>query len=542
MSQFLSQFTLTLTPLTPIHIGCDLDFEPTNYVIEEGILYGFEPSQASLPDNLRQQLSGLGNRADLLGIQKFFKAHAKYFKPHAKILIPVSSGIARQFTNIAQNEARGNMVFNKLNIERSIERSSHNPYTGLPYIPGSSFKGAVRTALLDSLNRNHLPERDEKSSALEKRLLKGDFHTSPLRLLKIADLMPIADLAHEIRYAVNRKKRLIIDKQTGQEAQSKGVTARKEVIAPGQYRALQASVTMHHPDGVGSKDIPSLRYDDMREIAQLCNRFYQARLHAELAVLDQRRFASPEWIRALDQLLSGEIRQKLDRGDAFLINLGRYGGAESKTLNGDGVAKIKIMQGKGMKPDCQSTTKTIWLASATEDARSDMQPYGWALVEINPQEELPSLKTWCDKQAAQRIDMSAVHAAFAAEKADAEQARQQLAQQRLAQQAQAEADAHAEQAHRAERASMSDALRATEELCDALSNAPKVKQPGSDIAKQAQSILSLACDPATAPAWTAQEKSTLVEKIAPILKDKAMLVGKDEKTFKALLRQCRGEV
>ena len=39
---------LALTPLTPIHIGCGLDFEPTNYVIDDGVLYQFEPARAPL--------------------------------------------------------------------------------------------------------------------------------------------------------------------------------------------------------------------------------------------------------------------------------------------------------------------------------------------------------------------------------------------------------------------------------------------------------------------------------------------------------------
>ena len=50
MSPFLSNHRLHLTPLAPIHIGCGEDFEPTNYVIDDGLLYGFEPSRAALND------------------------------------------------------------------------------------------------------------------------------------------------------------------------------------------------------------------------------------------------------------------------------------------------------------------------------------------------------------------------------------------------------------------------------------------------------------------------------------------------------------
>ena len=55
MNAFLSAHTLALTPLSPIHIGCGEDFEPTNYVIEDGLLYGFDPSRATLTELQRGQ-------------------------------------------------------------------------------------------------------------------------------------------------------------------------------------------------------------------------------------------------------------------------------------------------------------------------------------------------------------------------------------------------------------------------------------------------------------------------------------------------------
>ncbi|QLQ25212.1 MAG: hypothetical protein HZT41_10355 [Dechloromonas sp.] len=137
--KFLTNATLALTPLAPIHIGCGEDFEPTNYVIEDDILYGFDPSRAALPDNLAKRLGELGDKADLLGIQRFFRDHRGHFQPHADVLIPVAAGLGadyeRQVGQVANRESNGNRVFNQL----FIERASH---TGKqPYIPGSSFKG-----------------------------------------------------------------------------------------------------------------------------------------------------------------------------------------------------------------------------------------------------------------------------------------------------------------------------------------------------------------------------------------------------------------
>ncbi|MDR1647237.1 MAG: hypothetical protein LBR88_04265, partial [Zoogloeaceae bacterium] len=68
--KFLSRHMVALTPLSPIHIGCGEDFEPTNYVIdaEQKLLYGFDPSQAVLPESLTQKLGALGEKGNWLGV------------------------------------------------------------------------------------------------------------------------------------------------------------------------------------------------------------------------------------------------------------------------------------------------------------------------------------------------------------------------------------------------------------------------------------------------------------------------------------------
>lgn len=181
MSPFLTTHRLHLTPLSPIHIGCGEDFEPTNYVIDDGLLYGFDPSRAALNDLQRNKLTEVARRGSLPGIQRFFRDNASSFKPHAHVVMPVCSGVARMYEQrigkAANVEASGNQVFNQLEIERHV-------YTGAlqqPFIPGTSFKGALRTAWLDDLNAGRKPHDVEfkrngeaKSSAnMEKRLLWG---------------------------------------------------------------------------------------------------------------------------------------------------------------------------------------------------------------------------------------------------------------------------------------------------------------------------------------------------------------------------------
>ena len=542
---FLHNVRLALTPLSPIHIGCGEDFEPTNYVIEDGILYGFDPARAALPDNLGKRLGELGDKADLLGIQRFFREHAAHFTPHADTLIPVAQGLAtdyqKQVGQVANRESNGKRVFNQL----FIERASHT--NGQPYIPGSSLKGVLRTAWLDKLNNGRPPLSSEKghkpntwdSVKIEKRLLQGDFESSPLRLLKPSDLMPAGEVARKVFYAVRRKKFRVLDENRN-ERESGAPYTRNECIEPGQYRAFTGSLTLQDLGAHdGARLTPSLRLQDLAQLAHHVNDYHLDRLEHELKTLDQRGLLNPTWKRAIETLLAKEIEPLLNTGRALLIRLGRYGGAESKTLSGAGVAQIKIMEGKGpdnrMRYSYQSHTKTEQLAAETSDDRKHLLPFGWALVEIDPQDDLPQLRTWCEQETAARPDMAGVRQRFAAEKAAAaERAAQQRAERAAAQAAeQARQIAEAERLARLQ--TLSPNLQAVETF---IADCQKRKEqlgaskdkPHTTYHAKANALAKLAHE---AGDWTAAEKTAAADAIETWL---PQIVGVDIKDLRKKLK------
>ena len=550
MNTFLKTYRLALTPLSPIHIGCGEDFEPTNYVIDRdetfgSVLYGFDPSRAVLNDLQKSKLMEVAGKTSLLAIQRFFKDNAKDFKVQADVLMPVSAGVAdayeRNVGRAVSVEASGNQVFNRLFIERSI-------YTGQqsqPYIPGSSFKGAIRTSILDDLNQGQRARPDEmdrrgaaKGEVVERRLLKGDFQTSPLRLLKVADLMPTRDPMRRVLFAVNRKKKQII--KDGQELQPKGIAARKECILHGQYRAFSADAVLPSLDPHrDSKTTPAqeLRPADLKQIARLSNAYNLVRLRRDLSVLDGRGLVNPAWKHSVDELLAGEFGKKLEGGDAFLIRLGRYGGAESKTLSGDGVAQIKIMGAKGQPPTFESATKTVWLAAEHENDQKHLLPFGWAVVEIDPQSDLPQLKAWCEAQSKGRPDMAKLRSQFEVEKIAALKLKAELATQVAAREAARQAEQLAAEqraqalANMSEQGKLIETLRqACEERADRITNG-NFKKQGADAGKaglfqDANKLVTLAL---AAPGWTTQDKQALADVFEVWLPKVVAPWGKDER-------------
>lgn len=429
---FLKTYHLAITPLSPIHIGCGEDFEPTNYVIDtdKKRFYGFDPSSTVLPEELAQELTKLAESANLLGIQRFFRDNRDRFIPYAHILMPVAVGVANDYQNkvgtVVNVEGDGRQVFNQFTIERHV----HSCNT--PYIPGSGLKGALRTALMDRLNKQRAvsdPNEKRNSHKLAERLLGGDFSTSPLRLLKVTDCLPTGVIARQVLYAVNRYKQRKYDRKTGQEKAPRGVVARKESILAGQYRALAGTITIHDLGDKGSQGSasgkrivpnPSLR-PQLDRIAKDCNEYHWPRLLKELSDMDQAGMLDPAWKTDMEKLLTSELQPLLTSGQAMLVRLGKYGGAESKTLSG--VAEIKIMKARvngRQEYEFLNKTKTFWFAATRAEAQRNMLPFGWALVEISPHQDLPQLQAWCERQSSGRPDMDTEYSQLATARQEAE--------------------------------------------------------------------------------------------------------------------------
>jgi CRISPR-associated protein Csm5 len=388
---------------------------------------------------------------------------------------------------------------------------------------------------------------------VEKRLLKGDFATSPLRLLKIADLMPAnqLDTARRVLYAVNLKKKQVI--KDGQELQPKGIAARKECILHGQYRAFVADAVLHSLDPhTDPKNTPAsdLRPADLCQTARQSNTYNQSRLRRELDVLDGRGMLNPAWKQSLDQLLTGELGKKLAKGDAFLIRLGRYGGAENKTLSGEGVAQIKIMQGKGQPPVIQDTTKTVWLAAEYESEQKHLLPFGWAVVEIDPQDgDLPQLKAWCDAQSKGRPDMAKLRQQFEADKQAALQQKTEqaaLAAQRLAAKMAEELEAQQRVARLATLSEQGQQIEALRQKCEdwATKMPPhgNFKHQEANIGKAGlfQDASKLVTQALSGPQWRAIDKAGLADMLEQCLPKVVAPWGKDERK-KLKIAALRGQ-
>lgn len=417
MSHFLHHYTLKFTPLSPLHIGADESYEPGNYVIDEeaGALYSFDSNAAlaGLSEVERQQLlaivNGKPDDSMLTNVQAFFHRHREKLLAFAQSPIPTATGIKslyeKRIGKTAQHEGHGKRVINKLEIDRTF----YNPIDGKPLLPGSSIKGAIRTALLDGLNDNEpLKDRKERNQQLQQRLFgDGKFHTDPMRLISIGDASWQGKQdkpACQIRFAVNRKRKPVVKngRLLQSQAEASNLYQLLECVLPKHYQSFIGSLTFLDTQALSQDDrkLPkqSLHWN-IKEVAKACNAFYMGLFWQELQAMKERNYLDSEWQVFMEQSLESGLLKRLNDGDAFLLRLGRHSGAEALTLNG--VRNIKIMKGRGEKPAWETQPKTWWLAADDIGNKRDLLPFGWVLVEIDPQTPDTQLQQWLEKSNAE---------------------------------------------------------------------------------------------------------------------------------------------
>ena len=397
---------LAITPLSPVHLGSGQDYEPTGYVIDDGALFEFDGLAALgvLPGAERAKLGNILNgrptQAMLRQVQAFFYGNRDRLIAASRRVVRVSPSMEAFYGDrigpVAQRETGGREVQNRL----EIERTAYNPVNGAPILPGSGIKGAIRTALLDVANdgRSLPPElKGDRSANLKLQQLlfryrPGKFELDPMRLVRLADAAPVAPhaLATQVHFAVNRKKQPVTvnGRLVDSQAEQKGLYQLLECLPSFQERAFRSQLSIQDTGAVESRHWPdaTLRFD-LEVIATACNRFYRPILEQETRLLRERGFLDEGWDESLQRLLQGPAGDALESNRAFLLRVGRHSGAESVTLNG--VRDIKIIKGRGERPEWLPAAKTLWLAAEDPGQQQGLLPFGWLLIEPYQESERP---------------------------------------------------------------------------------------------------------------------------------------------------------
>ncbi len=150
---------ISISTLSPVHVGCDDVYEPSNFVIANGLLHALEPADlaADLSENDRNQLSALAEGHEpIAALQRFFRKNAQRFAELSHHQVTVAEAIVGEYEKTAgkatQRGPAGEATYNLF----PIARTAYRPFDAAAYLPGSSLKGSIRTAWLNHCNEGTL--------------------------------------------------------------------------------------------------------------------------------------------------------------------------------------------------------------------------------------------------------------------------------------------------------------------------------------------------------------------------------------------------
>lgn len=155
----MQRYKMTLTILSPVHIGSGQEIDPTEYIVKDSIFYRIDLPRflSEMPPSLRAEFDRKVSDPNPFVIRDFICRHVdpeKYacFKADAGVFEP------------AYKESLSNP-----NRQLEINLFTRTPGTWRAYIPGSSIKGAIRTAVINALAQEKKESVKQKKEEAEER-------------------------------------------------------------------------------------------------------------------------------------------------------------------------------------------------------------------------------------------------------------------------------------------------------------------------------------------------------------------------------------
>ena len=381
---------LTAIPLTPIHVGDGSVLAAEEWKLgNDGRLERFSPAAVlrAAPERTRTDYMHALERGDLTRAQTILRDAVRPEQVQERIAVGP--------------EARSEL---EATLNNPLRRGDIRPMirTGFrPFLPGSSVKGALRTALLSSL----VPSRrdDIQATKSEHRTGKGSIASrasnevqalllghenpdqDPFRFVEVADL-PLPPDSTRIDRVVNwRPTRLM--KQKSQPAEKMQMIFERTLAWADGTALPWPTLQIHIEAGAlaAAQQRDRLRLKTPRfqlgavQLWKAVNQFHwqifdyerQRFFNGEQAIL--RNLTHAFTLRLADGtvLREGELRK---RPDVLLLRIGRFGQFESKSL--EGVREGWNAQAKPPHPMSEGNTRNL----ARLGAAGPLVPFGWLLL------------------------------------------------------------------------------------------------------------------------------------------------------------------
>lgn len=334
--------------LTPLHIGSGEEVDPYEYVIKDGRLYKINLSELLYQLSPAEQEEFDKISTDIVQLRQFIRNRADFDK-FSEFSVNVSKTVESAY------ETKFKDMYNQLIVAPFIREFSST------FIPGSSLKGAIRTAVIFELFHGKADERmqpdifeaellksqrgfyDERTQRFVTRGLDGG--KDPFRAIKITD-------AKLPEGATQIEKVETFSKKTN-EIESLNIQLFKEITYSSfQNNPVTFTAELRIDDQLinRSREI-KLKSIDKSFIVKACNNFARQIITHELEYFENHPTA---------KIYSQLKEESLDE-NTFLLRIGWGSGFDSMTVNL-----------KQKRPKYTQTRKLI----------DGYLPLGWARVTI----------------------------------------------------------------------------------------------------------------------------------------------------------------
>lgn len=438
---------LHISVLTPLHIGCDEQSEPTSSLVDGGVLWDEIDLFSALSskesrDELKRIAAFVPADQFAANFAQFKNSFKEELKPWSERITPVAKGMESK-------------VRDTLNSPRpvALKRTSYDPLTHLPIIPGTSLKGVLRGLLLGALK-----DRDFNNA-------NWSFAKDPMSLVSVGDFFPSSESS--ARMAVVGAPRLYKGNQRIVRNLDENSAGFREVVLPAVSAFTGRLLMKRAIEGRGVVDA----FGSVEELLTLSRNFVKKFM--EHNVPGVGKFWQSEHLDTLwpNKELSTRFQTLFDaiRADdhSVLLRIGSAAGKEHTSLDW---LSGNWRQGVDGKPP------HTWSVAKFSDNRS--LPMGWAVLTNAKHANSEKTKKWQNLLAtiaqmisdevvfpnaddvtsyrAKRVTLAEQRLAAVQQEKQARQEQEQIKMQRAAEAAQREA----------EQAQWSEFKRAANNLCE----------------------------------------------------------------------------
>jgi len=331
--------------LSPIYIGTGEELDPFSYVIHKDILHFIDLNKWIDIYPEKEELMQMIGSDNFTSVRQYIFNNID-LKTCTLRTIPIKTQKLMTFYEKAIHEKR-------IENQVLINPMTRNDMTKIAYIPGSSIKGAIRTAIANALvDKARVTSRDAYGRDNFNQKIFGPAYKDPMKNLKISDI------------SLDTSGTVIVEAKEMSRDPNKSLTPKGFVEATVNEMIEMKEIS--YPLRVLLNNFNLLATEiDIHFIIDALNSFYKPKFFE-----DEFKF--------YEQCMPNEGKETFERlkqdvenmaGNEALIRIGHFSHIECVTL--DNVRKPRTRKGKDGRPLPWGTTRTL---------ANGIYPFGWAKI------------------------------------------------------------------------------------------------------------------------------------------------------------------